>query len=41
MWLPRGLSADGASTYGYGITMGCPRKKPGDQKVSVAVHFST
>ena len=32
---PRGLSANGASIYGEGISKGCPRKKPGDQEVAV------
>ena len=29
MWLPRGLSADGASKFGWGMAKGCPRKKLG------------
>ena len=41
MWLPRGLSADGASVSctcrGASITKGCPRKKTGDQEMAVAV----
>ena len=37
MWLPRAMSADGASKYGYGITMGWPRKKQGDLEGAVTV----
>ena len=41
MWPPRGFSGNGASIYVQGMTMGCPRKKPGGQEVAVAVRFST
>ena len=29
MWLPRGLSGNGASIHGYGMNKQCTRKKPG------------
>ena len=41
MWLPRGVSGNGASTYGQGMTKACHRKKPGGQEVAVAVYFTT